>query len=108
LLCFHLVAALWVLFRAPSFEVAGQVLSGLGSGWDGARVAAVLVARRSVVLALGVCLVLVLAPPSWRQRLELRFRRAPWPAQAVLLCGVLAAAGALSSTELAPFIYFQF
>jgi alginate O-acetyltransferase complex protein AlgI len=108
LLTFHLVAALWVLFRASSFEQAGQVFAGLLSGWDLSRLAMVLGVRRWLVVAVGVGLGLGLAPTRWQQWLESRFGRVPWPAQAMLLVGVLAASELLSGTEVALFIYFQF
>ena len=108
LLTFHLVAVLWVLFRAASFELCWQVLGGIGAGWEPARVAAVLGVRRWLVLAVVAGLGLSVLPPRWRPWLEARFGRVPWPVQALLLVGVLEAAGALSSSELTPFIYFQF
>ena len=105
---FHVVAVLWVLFRAPSFEQAGQIFASLLSGWDASHLALVLGMRRAVVAAVAVGLAVSLAPSRWQQWLEARFGAVPWPAQALLLIAVLEASMLVSSSEIAPFIYFQF
>jgi D-alanyl-lipoteichoic acid acyltransferase DltB (MBOAT superfamily) len=108
LLTFHLVAGLWLLFRAPSFEAALELGAGVGRGWELGRTATVLQVRHAEVAAVALGLGVSLAPTTWWRSLAMRFARIPWPAQALLFAGLLLAADLIPKNGIVPFVYFQF
>jgi len=100
-LTFHFVCAGWVLFRAPSLGVAGEVFTALVRGVPGAVSLSLAVV---VVLGLAVSVVPVEAFASVR----VRFSRLPLAVQGVFFAVLLVALDALGPRGVAPFIYFQF
>jgi D-alanyl-lipoteichoic acid acyltransferase DltB (MBOAT superfamily) len=103
LLTFHLITAAWVLFRAPSFEVAGQIFSGLAALEEGSANLGWI-----PLLALGAGMVTHLTPAALMQRLHHGFHRLPAIAQAAALVALLLILEEASRAEVTPFIYFQF
>lgn len=100
-LTFHFVCAGWVLFRAPSLTLAGEVFAAIARGVKGPVpywVAGV------VVVALASSFI------SARGMAALRTRLSRWPlvAQGVLFALLVVALDALGPRGVAPFIYFQF
>jgi D-alanyl-lipoteichoic acid acyltransferase DltB (MBOAT superfamily) len=102
LVTFHLVCLGWVVFRAPSFDVAVEVLAAL-SRWQTAP-----------TLWLGPALTVVcvgylshLLPAAAKEASELWFGRIPAALQAAMLVVALAFFQTMSLTT-QPFIYFQF
>jgi hypothetical protein len=108
ILTFHTVALLWVLFRAGGFMHAVDVVRRLFSGWELARIAVVVRERPELLGVVAAGFVLSLAPERWWHRLELRFQRARWPLQAVAVILVVQAVVQVSTTNVRPFLYFQF
>jgi D-alanyl-lipoteichoic acid acyltransferase DltB (MBOAT superfamily) len=103
LITFHVVAVLWVFFRADTFSGALAVL------WQAARFVPGAANLSWQVLALiGAGFALHLAPRDLYQRVTDGFVRAPAVAQAAATIGVLHLVGAVASSGAAPFIYFQF
>lgn len=102
LLTFHSVAALWVFFRAGSFEEACAVFNSVwtGSGDSGFE--------PRILLIIVLVLVLQWAGPGCFARFAGGMARLPWPLQAVvagLLGGTILAMG---PEGMLPFIYFDF
>lgn len=100
---FHLVAALWVFFRAGDFPFAIGMFRQLLAFVPGAQnitlpIAGIVVAG----FALHLC------PTGWHERARVLFTRAPAVLQAGTVIGVLYVLRALSAGAPAPFIYFQF
>ncbi|MCU0663243.1 MAG: MBOAT family protein [Myxococcota bacterium] len=102
-LTFHIVTAAWVLFRAPSFEIASEIFAGLASLDFGT-------ANLSTVALLALLLGIAshLLPDSVLEQIKRAFHRLPAFAQALLVVALLWGLEETSRTELAPFIYFQF
>jgi len=100
---FHVVVLGWILFRAESLSLAGEligrlVVPGEATLWAPAAVAA-------VVVVIGMQLL----PPAPLERLRLRVAQLPAPALGAALAAVVAVVGAtVPSGEVPPFIYFQF
>ncbi|MBW2523396.1 MAG: MBOAT family protein [Deltaproteobacteria bacterium] len=102
-LTFHLVTAAWVFFRAPSFDVAFDVFAAIGAlspgltnlGWPSMLVLALAVATHWI-------------PDGWMDTARRGFHAAPAPLQAATLVAAVLALHQVASTEVTPFIYFQF
>jgi D-alanyl-lipoteichoic acid acyltransferase DltB (MBOAT superfamily) len=103
LLTFHFVCAAWVLFRAPSLDVARSVVRALwhptGEVTRGGFATAAI-----VVLALATQAV----PAKWTAAVAVRLGRLPLAAQALALSFFVVLIDALGPDGVLPFIYFQF
>ena len=100
---FLLVCAAFVIFRAPSLGVAGEVLSSM-AGLHGLDSPAQLAALLPVDFALLVAALLVFvhaAPNTW----QIRLRPRVWQGVAA---GVAAALAVMTIAQPHPFLYFQF
>jgi alginate O-acetyltransferase complex protein AlgI len=102
ILLFHTVCAGWVLFRAPSFEIALEVFKRLAVP----GVATLASAPICIVLFLG--LAWQYTPSRWGNALEIELGRWPAVARGAALAVVVALIEVLGPTGVAPFIYFQF
>ncbi len=100
---FHVVAVLWVLFRADTFAAAIEVLAQVVRWVPGtSNLSWPVVALTALGLALhGV-------PENLHERVARAFVAAPATAQAAATIAVLYVVGELASASAAPFIYFQF
>jgi D-alanyl-lipoteichoic acid acyltransferase DltB (MBOAT superfamily) len=92
-----------ILFRATSLQNAADVTVRLGSGTFS-------VAQ----ISLGVWAMLILTfaahytPKRWFESVELRFKSMPAPAQGVTLAVVGLVLSVVATSEVVPYIYFQF
>ena len=103
LLTFHFVCLAWIFFRAESFDRALEIITGLASFSGGtANVSRLL----WLLLALG--LATQLFPPRASVWLRERFARAPAPLQALALFAAILLLRYAGTTDVVPFIYFQF
>jgi len=100
---FHYVCLGWIFFRSPGFERAWELLVGLGQLTAGtANVSPLLWA----LLAAGALTHLV--PDRWVDWTRDLVIRCPAPLQALLLAGAVVGIRLARTTEVVPFIYFQF
>jgi D-alanyl-lipoteichoic acid acyltransferase DltB (MBOAT superfamily) len=102
LLLFHAVCLGWVFFRAPSFDVAFQILGNLATPGP------LTLASYPVLLVLGIGLAAQYLPRRWRVRLEITLARTPALLRGAGLAVALFIIQLLGPTGAAPFIYFQF
>ncbi|NUP04634.1 MAG: MBOAT family protein [Polyangiaceae bacterium] len=107
-LTIHFVAALWVFFRAQSFEGARAVFEQLGSGWQVEPIGALLRARRWLVAVIGLAFVGSIVPRDWPDRLQSSFEPLPPVIKAVVFVAVIQLVVQSAGAEVQPFIYFQF
>ncbi len=101
--CMQFVVFSRILFRATSLENARQVFLQLGAGsYSVAQLA--LPVWAALIFGLG----LHYTPRHWYGTLKTRFAAAPGWAQAVLLLGLGALLAQVATSEVVPYIYFQF
>jgi alginate O-acetyltransferase complex protein AlgI len=98
---FHFVCVGWVLFRAPTFDVARGVFSALGRLAPPSHGLAV-----AVAVALGVASQLV--PDRLEAGLRRRWARLPLVAQGLALATLVMLIEVSGPSGVLPFIYFQF
>ncbi|MBM4281120.1 MAG: MBOAT family protein [Deltaproteobacteria bacterium] len=104
LMTFHVVLALWVFFRADSFDGALAVFAQLGRGTGGGAANV----TPGVAVVLSVALMTHLLPARARRRLDDAFVRTPAAGQALAVVAAFELVQRLSSGGTRPFIYFQF
>jgi len=92
-----------ILFRATSLQNAADVTARLGSGTFSVGQISL-----SVWLLLIVTFVAHYTPKRWFESLELRFKAMPAPAQGVTLAAVGIALSLVATSQVVPYIYFQF
>ena len=102
-LTFQFVCAAWVLFRAPTLEVAGELYTAMAHGFEwGSAITALTV----LATLAGLGLQALDSDPS--VRLRAAFARLPLTVQGALFALALLVIDALGPEGVAPFIYFQF
>jgi D-alanyl-lipoteichoic acid acyltransferase DltB (MBOAT superfamily) len=92
-----------ILFRATSLENALDVTARLGSGTF--SVGQVSVGVWALLIATFVA---HYTPKRWFESLELRFKTMPAPAQGAALAAVGFGLSAIATSQVVPYIYFQF
>ena len=103
-----LVSALWVFFRADSFGDALLLIQQCTHGYDWA-VLQVFIRTRSLFVILLLTMVAIHAIPSSQfQKIEEIYIRTPFLIKAVAFILLIQMMIQLQSTEIQPFIYFQF
>lgn len=100
---FLLVCAAFVIFRAPSLSVAGEVLSSMAglNGLDSPEQLAALVPVDFALLMAGLLVFVHAAPNTW----QIRLRPRVWQG---MTAGVAAAIAVMTIAQPHPFLYFQF
>jgi alginate O-acetyltransferase complex protein AlgI len=101
-LTFHAVAFGWVLFRAPSLELAGLFLRSLLGGTGTSHLSA------AAALVVALALLAQALPAAVADALAARWSKAPRLAQGFAFALAVLLIDALSPDGLLPFIYFQF
>jgi len=100
---FHFVGLGWIFFRAPSLELAWEYLCGIFS--QGGSLQIFNPFLLSLIL---IGLVIHFIPENWQSGLEKILGRLPVPILATAFGLLLILLSAVSTSEVAPFIYFQF
>jgi D-alanyl-lipoteichoic acid acyltransferase DltB (MBOAT superfamily) len=108
-LTFHVVAALWVLFRAPDLKTANLVAYQVlyhANFWS--YVVPFWQARPLLVVVMAGAFVLTLLPLSIKDPARQWFVRAPWLLKMVAFLAVIQLSLEMGIQGVQPFIYFQF
>jgi alginate O-acetyltransferase complex protein AlgI len=101
---FHVVCFAWIFFRADTFGVAWDMITGLFTGWSQASP----LVTGPVLLAIAVGIGSQYLPPRVPRMVLAVFSRLNVVAQAAVLAVALMVTQALGPEDVAPFIYFQF
>ena len=92
-----------ILFRATSLENAADITTRLGSGTFSLGQIST-----TVWLVLIGTFVMHYTPKRWFESFELRFKTLPAPAQGVTLAAVGITLSLVATSQVVPYIYFQF
>ena len=102
-LTFHYVCLAWIFFRAEGFPRAAMMIKQIVRG--PMRVTNL---SRGVVLVIALGFVTHLLPKKAHAWMRQTFVALPAPAQAGLLFGVALVLREVATTQVVPFVYFQF
>ena len=108
LLTFHVVAAGWIFFRAPSLDIAWQILTQIFTNFRPEAIPAFVSGYAVIFVALVAGYLLHFAPHRWSQWLQRELSWSPLVVKAAILALVLFFVLQVRSSELVPFIYSQF
>ena len=108
LLTFHVVAAGWIFFRAPSLDIAWQILTQIFTNFRPEAIPAFVSGYAVIFIALVAGYLLHFAPHRWSQWLQRELSWSPLVVKATILALVLFFVLQVRSSELVPFIYSQF
>ena len=92
-----------ILFRATSLQNAADITTRLGSGTYSLSQISL-----SVWLLLIATFVLHYTPKRWFESIEVRFKELPAPAQGLALAAVGMGLSLVATSQVVPYIYFQF
>jgi len=108
ILTFHFVCFCWIFFRAQDMQTAGQVLSQMAFHFDPAVCLPFINGYAPVVFWMALGYALHFLPPQVDAQAEKLVTRMPLVFKAVLLVLVIVLVVQVKSSEVQPFIYFQF
>ncbi|MGL2987714.1 MBOAT family O-acyltransferase [Flavobacterium sp. RSSA_27] len=109
LFTFHFVAFCWIFFRAKDFTVALDVLKSIASlrlNWE--QWSTVIAGYQNVFLMILIGYVLHFIPSKTTSSLKKSYDHLPVLFKSLVLAFVFWLVAAMASSELVPFIYFQF
>jgi len=102
------VAALWVFFRADSASSAITIIGQVFSDFDLAYIMPFAAARTLWLILMAVIVVAHCLPMRFWDKAAVWFVRSPWIVKLLLFLVVIQLVIELRSSDVTPFIYFQF
>jgi hypothetical protein len=105
---FHFVAFCWIFFRAGSMEIAGQVLSQIGTKFGFAFIPRMLDAYAFIFGLMVLAYVIHWVPRSLKNQVAGSFYYVPDLAKAALAVLLILGLYQVKTAAVQPFIYFQF
>lgn len=107
-LTFLYVSALWVFFRAASFEDSILIIGNIFKDWDWNQIPQFFQVRTEWCVMMLALIVLHFIPQTVADKTQLLFVKSPWIVKFVCFLVVVQLVIIYMSEEVAPFIYFQF
>lgn len=108
LITFHLVCLGWILFRAPSMRIVGEMLSQIGTNFHPEVFTQFVSGYKGVFALMLIGYVMHFMPRNIENTLREAVTRSPLWAQAALLAIAIFIVVQFKSAGVQPFIYFQF
>ena len=108
ILTFHIVCFSWIFFRADNMEIVGQVLTQIASNFHPEIIGEFLSGYKLVVLFMFTGYLLHFMPASLELKTEKLVSRSPFILKIVYLSLIIFLVIQIKSSEIQPFIYFQF
>ncbi len=107
-LTFHLVAFTWIFFRNQDFSNARLMISQIFGNFSPQLLPQVIYAYRYVFMMICFAFLTHWLPDAWQDRLVLYIKKCGIVGSAVLLVAVIYLVIQIKTSEVQPFIYFQF
>ncbi len=107
-LIFNLVTLGWVFFRAPNFDTALLLFGRIFNNFGGIDVISFIAAYKLALLLLLMSVVFISMPVRWIETFRGYYISRPYWMKIISILLVLFLIFIFQSTELVPFIYFQF
>ncbi len=108
LITFHLVAACWVLFRAQNFGIANQVFIQIFTKFQPQIFTQWVESYSAVASLMLLGYVLHLFPDSWTDKSKSLVTKMPLLVKALVIIVLIFIVIQIKSSDVQPFIYFQF
>jgi alginate O-acetyltransferase complex protein AlgI len=108
ILTFHIVCFSWIFFRADNMEIVGQVLTQITGNFHPEIIGEFLSGYKLVVLFMFIGYLLHFMPESLELKTEKLVSRSPFLLKIVYLSLIIFLVIQIKSSEIQPFIYFQF
>ncbi len=108
ILTFHLVCLGWIFFRADSMEIGLQVLSQIFTRFNAGVFIPFVQSYTFILFLIGLCLCLQFVPSTSIAKMKAYIYNMNWVGKAVVLVILIVFISQIKSSELQPFIYFQF
>ena len=109
ILTFHFVAFCWIFFRASDFANALNVIGNIGMlEWSPQNWWTVIAGYQNVAIVMLIGFLWHFIPQNWQDQQLLSFHRIPVVGKVVLFAVTIWIISATASSEVQPFIYFQF
>ncbi|MDO4758060.1 MAG: MBOAT family O-acyltransferase [Rikenellaceae bacterium] len=108
LFTFHLVCLGWLVFRADSMQTAGLIVHQIFAAFDTALIPQIITGYAGAFLLIGIGYLLHFVPEKGDNLLKKRIISAPMWLQIALLVVMIWLVMQVKSSDIQPFIYFQF
>ena len=108
LLTFHIVCLGWLVFRADSMQTAGLLLHQIFTAFDTALIPQFVEGYAGVTLLLVIGYAMHFSPKGFDRRVEGVITRAPMGMQVAMMVAMIWLVMQVKSSDIQPFIYFQF
>lgn len=107
-LTFVYVSLLWVFFRAASFEDSVLIIRNIFVDFRWDQIPQFAVARPEWCIMMGVLVICHFIPQKWGDAIRNVFIRSPWVVKLCIFIIAVQLVIEFMTSEVAPFIYFQF
>ena len=107
-LTFHLVCFCWIFFRNSTFEASWTMIHQITTNFQPQLFRQLVDGYRAVFILMAIGFVLHFLPDRWETACQRGVVRLPLVGQALLLLVVIYAVIQVKTSDIQPFIYFQF
>lgn len=108
LITFHLVAFSFVFFRAETLDGAWALIQQIFTAFHPEVMGQFILGYRAVLALILIGYLLHLAPKSWEQYFLKKGEHMPWVIKLLMFVGLVYLIVQIRSSDIQPFIYFQF
>ena len=107
-LTFHFVCFCWIFFRNATFEASVTMIRQIFTAFHPELLEQLLTGYWKVFVLMGVGFLLHFCPDSWQNSCSRGMVRLPLVAQALVMIALIYLVIQVKSSDIQPFIYFQF
>lgn len=107
-LTFMYVSLLWVFFRAADFEQSILIIKNIFVDFDPSQIPQFAVQRPEWCIMMVILIIFHFLPVKWGESAERIFIRSPWIVKLAIFLIAVQLIIEFMTSEVAPFIYFQF